>query len=402
MKKIRAIVLVLYALAMCLPIGGVPAMAAAPQSGKLSVVCTIFPQYDWVRQILGDKAGGVDLTLLLDSGIDLHSFQPSAEDMVKISTSDLFIYVGGESDMWVADALKQNAKPDRIVINLLEALGSGAKIEELVEGMEEEEGHSHGAGGHEDEHEHEGEEAHGHEDEHEHEGEEAHGHEDEHEHEGEEAHGHEDEHEHEGEEAHGHEDEHEHEGEEAHGHSHEGEEVYDEHVWLSLKNAKTFCTAIADALSSLDAANAETYRRNLAAYEEKLSALDAQYQAATSAAPVKMVLFGDRFPFRYLVDDYGISYYAAFRGCSAETEASFETIVFLANKVDEAGLKNVMALEGSDQAIARTIVESTKGKNQRILAMDSMQSVTAGDVEKGVTYLSIMEDNLGVLKEALQ
>lgn len=363
MKKFCTITLALLTLGLLLTVGSGPAKAASPQNGKINIVCTTFPQYDWVRQILGDRADGAELTLLLDSGVDLHSFQPTADDMIRIYTSDLFIYVGGESDEWVKNALKGVSNPNRVAINLLETLGSGAKTEDVIEGMEEEEDH-----GHEAEDAHEEEAAHD-------------------EHEDEEEHASAEEHE-------------EHEGEEAH--SHEGEEVYDEHVWLSLKNAAVFCTAITDALSSLDAGNAETYRNNLAAYKEQLAALDAKYQAATSAAPVRTLLFGDRFPFRYLVDDYGLTYYAAFPGCSAETEASFETIVFLANKVDETGLKNVMALEGADQAIAKTIIGNTKGKNQRILTLDSLQSVTARNVEEGASYLSIMENNLGVLKEALQ
>jgi zinc transport system substrate-binding protein len=185
----------------------------------------------------------------------------------------------------------------------------------------------------------------------------------------------------------------------------EGEEeegAYDEHVWLSLKNAQAFCTVITDALSSLDADHAAAYKSNLTSYNEKLSALDAEYQAAADAAPVKTLLFGDRFPFRYLVDDYGLAYHAAFPGCSAETEASFETIVFLADKVGELDLKTVIVLESSDQSIANTIIDNTAGKNQQILVLDSMQSVTESDVQNGATYLSIMESNLNVLKEALQ
>ena len=300
--------------------GGAPAANA----DRLSVVTTIFPEYDWVRQILGDKADGVDLTMLLDNGVDLHSYQPTADDMVKISTCDLFIYVGGESDEWVEDALAEAVNQDMVVIDLLDVLGDAVKEEEVVEGMQDEDDEG---------------------------------------------------------------------GEE--------ETEYDEHVWLSLRNAAVLCEEIAAQLGRLDAANADAYATNAAAYIEKLSALDRQYAAVVDAAPRKTLLFGDRFPFRYLTDDYGLDYYAAFVGCSAETEASFETVVFLANKVDELGLNTVLTIESSDGKLARTIIENTAAASARILQMDSMQSATARDVTSGATYLGAMENNLKVLKEAL-
>ena len=225
---------------------------------ELRIVTTIFPEYDWVKEILGDKADHADITMLLDNGVDLHSYQPTADDIVKISDCDLFLYVGGESEGWVEDALKNSANKDRKVINLLDVLGDSVKSEEVVEGMQEEE------------HEHE-----------------------------------------EGEE---HED----------GEVHEHEEEADEHVWLSLKNAEVLVGAISNALQELDVENKDIYAANADAYMKKLAALDAEYQTAVDNATCKTVLFGDRFPFRYLVDDYGLSYYAAFAGCSAETEASLE------------------------------------------------------------------------------
>ncbi len=315
----------------------------------IQIVTTIFPEYDWVRNILGDNPAGAEVTMLLDKGVDLHSYQPTAEDMLKISSCDMFIYVGGESDEWVEDALKSAVNKDMTVINLLDVLGDSVKEEEVVEGMQEGE-HEHEEG--EDEHEHEHEED---EDEHEH--------------------------------------EHEHE---------EGEPEYDEHVWLSLRNAAILTQKISDELQKADAANAAVYKANTDAYVEKLNALDGEYEAAVSATPVKTLLFGDRFPFRYMVDDYGLNYYAAFVGCSAETEASFETIVFLADKVDELSLKAVLTIEGSDKKIAETIVKNTKTGDQKILTMDSMQSVTSEDTEAGVNYLSVMENNLAVLEEALK
>ena len=323
--------------------GAVNAASAASGDEKIQIVTTIFPEYDWVMNVLGDDPANAEVTMLLDNGVDLHSYQPTADDILKISACDMFIYVGGESDEWVEDALKEATNKDMVVINLLEALGDSVKEEEMVEGMQE------------SEHEYEGEEEHEHED--------------------------------------GDADEHEHE---------EGEVEYDEHVWLSLRNAATLTDIISKELQRIDAANAQIYKNNSDAYIKKLNELDKQYSDAVSASSVKTLLFGDRFPFRYLTDDYGLTYYAAFVGCSAETEASFETITFLAKKVDELSLHAVMTIEGGDHRIAETIVQNTAAKDQQILTMDSMQSTTSKDVENGTTYLSVMEGNLSVLKEALR
>ncbi len=313
----------------------------ASDETRLRVVTTIFPEYDWVREILGDKADNAEVTMLLDNGADLHSYQPTADDIVKISECDLFIYVGGESDDWVDDALKNAANKNMKVINLLEALGERVKTEEVVEGMQEEK--------HDHDHDHEDADEH----------------------------------------------------DDAKEHDHEEEAEYDEHVWLSLKNAQTLCSAISGVLQQIDPDNKDTYAANASAYIKKLSALDADYQAAVNAATRKTVLFGDRFPFRYLAEDYGLRYYAAFAGCSAESEASFETISFLAGKVDELNLPCVLTIEGVQHKIAETIVRNTAAKNQKVLMMDSMQSTTSKDAANGTTYLSVMERNLSVLKEAL-
>ena len=327
MKKITALLLALFMLVGAL--AGCGKQNDTNQTDKLSIVTTIFPEYDWVREILGDKADNAEITMLLDNGVDLHSYQPTADDIVKISDCDLFIYVGGESDEWVEDALRNAANGNMKVINLLEVLGDSVKTEEIVEGMQEAE------------HEHEDAE------------------------------------------------------------EHEHEEEADEHVWLSLKNAKMLVRVISKALQELDPDNKDIYAANADAYVKKLSALDTEYQAAVDAASNKTVLFGDRFPFRYLVDDYGLRYYAAFAGCSAETEASFETVSFLAKKVDELGLPCVLTIEGKNHKLAETIVQSTAGKKQKVLTMDSMQSMTSKDAANGATYLSVMEQNLSVLKEAL-
>ena len=200
-------------------------------------------------------------------------------------------------------------------------------------------------------------------------------------------------------EGHDHDEDEDHEHEEGEEHDHEEEK--DEHVWLSLRNAEILSNAISKHLQEHDPDDEDTYQANADAYLKKRSSLDAEYQNVVDDAKRKTVLFGDRFPFRYLVDDYSLDYYAAFVGCSAETEASFETISFLAKKVDELKLPCVLTIEGTQHKIAGTIVQNTADKDQKVLTMDSMQSTTSKDVANGTTYLSVMEKNLSVLKEAL-
>ena len=352
MKKHMSVLAVLMASAVCFT--ACKTNTKKSDDKKLSIVTTIFPEFVLVMIILVDKKDSADVTMLLDNGVDLHSYQPTADDIVKIKSCDMFIYVGGESDEWVEDVLEAAENKDMVVVNLLEELGGMVKEEELIEGMQDEE-HDHDHDEHDD-HDEDHEEHDDHEDE-----------------------------------------EHEHEH-----HHEEGEAEYDEHVWLSLKNASILVDKISQKLQSLDSANAETYEKNGKAYIEKLNALDKQYEAAVAEGSIKTLLFGDRFPFRYLVDDYGLTYYAAFIGCSAETEASFETIAFLSEKTDELKLHTILTIEGSDQKIAKTIVENTSSKDQKILVLDSMQSVTSKDVKDGASYFSVMEKNLEVLKEALK
>ena len=345
MKKILSLLL-----AALLAVGSLTACngSSPADDGKLRIVTTIFPEYDWVMNILGDNPAGAEVTMLLDTGVDLHSFQPTADDILKISTADMFIYVGGESDEWVEKALAQAKNKNLVAINLLEVLGDAVKEEEIVEGMQADHDHDHEDG---DDHDHEDAD---HED-------------------------------------------------EDHDHDHEdGEKEYDEHVWLSLRNASALVKHIAESLKKIDSSHADVYTANASAYTDKLKALDAEYQKAVDGSSVRTLLFGDRFPFRYLTEDYGLSYYAAFVGCSAESEASFETITFLSKKVDELGLPVVLTIEGTNHKIAETVVRSTQNGDQMILALDSMQSVTAKDVKDGANYLAIMEKNLEVLKEALK
>ena len=333
MKKIITLMLVTV-LAVCALSGcGTSKSGEDKNDKKIKIVTTIFPEYDWVMQILGDKADKADVTMLLDKGVDLHSYQPSTADIAKISEADVFIYVGGESDEWVEDVLKEAKNKKLKVINLMDVMGDKAKEEEVKEGMQEEE----------EEH-----------------------------------------------------------AEEAKDGKEEEEVEYDEHVWLSLKNAKIFTKKIADVLSEVDKDDAKTYQANYESYAKKLDDLDKKYADAVASAKNKTLVFGDRFPFRYLVNDYGLDYYAAFVGCSAESEASFETVTFLAKKIDELGLGNVLTIEGKNHKIANTVVDNTKNKDQKVLTMDSMQSTTSKDVKDGATYLGIMEKNLEVLKEALK
>lgn len=291
------------------------------ESGKVKVVCTVFPIYDWTREIAGNKA---DISLILSNGTDMHSYQPSAADMIKIAECDVLIYIGGESDEWVNEAVELYYNKNRSLVNLTELLGDSAHTEEHTEGMQEER-HSHG----------------------------------------------------------------------------EEEEELDEHIWLSLKNAALFTENIAEVLGEKDPDNAELYRESYEKYSEKIMSLDSEYRTAVSGARIKTLLVADRFPFRYLTEDYGLSYYAAFPGCSAETEASFETVAFLSAKTDKLGLKYILTTETAGTKIANAVIANTRDKNQEILVLDSMQSQGFKDVEKGVTYLSVMRKNLETLKKAL-
>lgn len=284
-------------------------------SQKLQIVAAIFPEYDWVRQIVGED-DSVEVTLLVDDGVDPHSFQPAVSDMVAAANCDLLIYGGGESDQWLEKLEATN--PNRKAIALLPLLGERAHEEEIVEGMEAE----------------------------------------------------------------------------------AEESELDEHVWLSLRNADAFCQAITEALCDLNPGKADVYRANLSAYQQQLSALDAKYQQAVSDAPKDTIVVCDRFPFRYLVEDYNLNYYAAFPGCSAETGASFETVVFLSDKVKELNLSALLVTESSDGRLAKTVAEAAGSENMPVLTLNSMQSISA-EQAKSLSYLSVMTENLSVLQQAL-
>ncbi len=291
---------------------------SAVSDDGLFIVTTIFPIYDWVRNITGSSS---NLVYLDESGIDLHSFEPTANDIITLSKADIFICIGGASDEWADAAVSSSQNEDLVVIRLIDI--TDGLTEETVEGMQEET----------DELDH-------------------------------------------------------------------GQDTseLDEHIWLSLKNAQTAVSAIANNLCELDSTNKEAYLKNAENYNEKLSELDKKYAQAVTNSANNTLVFADRFPFRYLTEDYGIEYYAAFPGCSAESEASFETITFLIEKTNELGLNYIIVLENSDGKLASTVSDETGAE---ILTLNSCQSVTSDDVENGRTYLSAMEENLAILTEAL-
>ena len=279
---------------------------------RLQVVCTIFPEYDWARQ-LTQGVDNVDLTLLVKNGTDLHSYQPSVRDIAMIARADVFCYVGGVSDTWVNDVLDTTENRTAQLVSMAEAA--------------------------DDHHDDESD-------------------------------------------------------------SHEEPPELDEHVWLSLRRAALACTAMKEALCKADPAHEDIYNQNCTDYLQKLQELDSDFTEMTSQAARDTIVVADRFPFRYLAEDYGLTYYAAFPGCSAETEAGFETIVFLSEKVESLHLPCVLVTEGSNSSLAKTILENA-GSDGKILTLQSLQAVSQKEIDTGVTYLSKMQENYDVLKQAL-
>lgn len=309
MKKIISVILiaVLSALSLC-SCGGKPV-----ENNGLSIVCTTFPQYDFLKNIIGSEES---LTLLVDDGGDLHSYEPTAQDIIRISSADLFVYVGGNSDKWVESTLRSANNPDLKTVALTEIVET--YTEEYVAGMEHEHHNEHAA--------------------------------------------------------------------------------VDEHVWLSLRNAAAITQALCDAVCEIDKENEQIYKANAEEYISQLNALDVEYRDMISSAKRNTVLFADRFPFRYLIEDYNLTYYAAFAGCSSESEASFQTMAFLIDKTKELGIPVVLTIDGSDGSIAKTVCEETGAKSAML---DSCQSVSSDDIKNGTSYVNIMKNNLNVLREAL-
>lgn len=285
---------------------------------KYTVIATAFPAYDWVREIVGSN-NDVELLLLSDKGVDLHSYQATAQDMLKIYQCDLFLYVGGESDEWVEEVLEAVPNENRMDFSMMDALEGMLHEEEEVEGMQVR--------------------------------------------------------------------------------ISEEEEAYDEHIWLSLRNAQVLCRKIGNALVEMAPEYAEAFRENADRYLVELHALDAQFSSLPRSRDT--LLFCDRFPFRYLVEDYNLNYYAAFSGCSGDSEASFATVLFLADKAESLEIPVLLQLEDSDGQIAQTVAGCVPGRNFQILTLQSMQSVSLAQAQNSTTYLGLMEENLQVLQCAL-
>lgn len=313
-RRALALLLCLGLLALALAGCGNGGGSTATDDVKLSVVATIFPVWDWTRNVLGDDPAGPELRLLLSDGVDMHSFQPGVEDLVTISSCDLLIYVGGESDQWIEDALAESVNPNQRALSLLEVLGDSALAEELREGMQ---GEADGAP--------------------------------------------------------------------------------DEHIWLSPRFAETLTGAIAEALSALDPARSEVYRANAETYQAELVPL-AERCAAIAGSPGGCLLVADRFPFRYLTEDCGLDYYAAFSGCSAETGASFETVTFLAERLEALGLRAVCVTESPVPGVAEAVLRAAGDARAEIVTLDSLQSVTREQIAAGTTYAAVMEGNLDVIE----
>lgn len=314
--------------------------------GKLKVVATIFPQYDFLRQIGGDK---IDLKMLLTPGAESHSFEPTPKDIKAVKDADLFVYVGGDSDSWVEEILEGVDKDKLKTVTLMDTVKTVP--EETVEGMQEE--HDHEGHHHDEDSDHEKDSEH-HEDSDKH---------------------------------------HEHE------HDKDKEDVeLDEHVWTSPKNAIEIVKKLSDELGALDPENKDYFKKNADEYIKKLEGLDGQFKEVVENGKRKEIIFGDRFPFRYFVDAYGLKYYAAFPGCSTDTEASANTVAFLIDKIKTDKIPVVFHIELSNTKMAESISEATGAK---IMQLNAVHNVSKEDFEKGVTYLDLMTKNLDALKEAL-
>lgn len=296
-------------------------------NNKLTIISTSFPGYDFARAITKDVKD-VEIKMLLKPGSETHSYEPTPQDIKDIKNSDMFIYVGGDSDEWIDDVLKDINKDKTKIIKLMDLVN--VVPEELVEGMEE----------------------------------------------------------------------HEHEHEEEHDHEHEEEEEveYDEHVWTSPVNAMTIVNKLKEEIIKLDNSEKTNYEENSSKYIAELANINADIKDIVKNAKRKEIIFGDRFPLRYFADEYGLKYYAAFPGCSEQTEASAKTISFLVDKVKKDKIPVVFHIELSNGKIANTIKEETGAK---VLEFNAAHNISQKDFDAGVTYVDIMKDNIKVLKEAL-
>lgn len=298
-----------------------------PASGKIQVVASIFPVYDWCRQIIGNTPD-IELTLLVKNGTDLHSYQPSVSDIAKIKNADLFIYAGGESDSWVNETVSDDdSESEHHRINLMNLLKNYIVEEEIIEGMEAsaEEGENNSDG-----------------------------------------------------------------------------PEYDEHVWLSVDNALYICQFVKDALINLDSDNAQSYTDNYLSYTSQLSDLKSEYANIFAQYKDKTIIICDRFPFRYLTDEFEIKYYAAFSGCTTDAEAGYKTIAFLADKLSSLNKNTVFRLENSTNRLCDTVIETAKAEDCKIVSLDSMQTTTLEQAQNGKNYLDTMRYNLNCIAEAVK
>ncbi|KAB1439873.1 metal ABC transporter substrate-binding protein [Candidatus Galacturonibacter soehngenii] len=287
------------------------------ENEKLTVVTTLFPYYDFVRQIAGDKVNNM---MLLSPGMDAHSFEPTPANMIDVQKADVFIYNGGEMENWVEQILKATENKNQVSLRMMDYVKT--VVEEEKEGMETEEEEEEGL----------------------------------------------------------------------------EEPEYDEHIWTSPVNAQKLVETICETLMQADEKNASYYEANAKKYLEELKELDASFQGVVNQATKKIMIVGDKFPLRYLVDEYGLDYRAAFSGCTTQTEPSADTIAYLINITKEEQVNAVFHMELSNGKIADTISEATGAK---VLTFHSTHNVTKEDFEKGVTYLELMRQNVKVLQEGL-
>lgn len=309
---------------------------------KYSIVSTSFPGYDFARAVAGNNTE-VSVKMLLKPGAESHTFEPTPQDILTIKNSNLFLYVGGDSDEWVKKVISEIDPKKTKVMKLVDLVKT--KNEEVVEGMQEDEDD------HKDDHDHD------------------------------------------------HKHDHDHDHNHKHGHDHKEEEPeVDEHVWTSLKNAKEITEKILKAALEFDKAEEKKLSENTKNYTDKIAAVDQKIGEMVKTAKRKEIIVGDRFPLRYFVDDYGIKYYAAFPGCSEQTEANVKTVSFLVKKIKEDKIPAVFKIELSNGLIAETLAKETGAK---ILEIQSAHNISEKDFESGVTYVDLMERNLEALKEAL-
>ena len=320
------------------------------KDSKVKVVATLFPYYDFARQVAGKYA---DVSLILPAGMDTHSFEPTASDMIQMGQADLILYNGGENEQWVGQVL-ESADNKRIVADEM-MRHVDTLVEEHVEGMQEEKG---------EEHDHE---------------------------------------------EHGAKDP-DHNASEKEEHDHETDEAsdaageIDEHIWTSPVNAQKIVAQVAKDLAEVDQEHQEQYQKNADKYIKKLQKLDKDIRQVTSGAKRKYLAFADRFPLRYFVEEYGLDYTAAFAGCSSDTEPSAETITYLTRQVKERKLPVVLKIELTSDKVAKAVAEaaSTKKHEVKVETFYTCHNVTRQQFDAGETYVSLMEKNVKVLRDALE